>query len=64
MPDLSYAGLATANGETTSLMYLKTLRNEVPEEEKKRIYANLVEYCHLDNLAEMKLLEVLYGSAC
>ena len=37
-PNLSYADLATADGETTSLMYLKTLKNELPEEEKKRIY--------------------------
>lgn len=44
VPDLSYASLATADGETTSLMYVKTLKDEVPEEEKKRIYANLVEY--------------------
>ena len=60
VPDLSYAGLAIADGETASLMYLKTLKKGVPDEEKKRIYADLLEYCRLDTLAEVKLLEVLY----
>ncbi len=34
-PDLSYAGLAIADGETASLMYLKAPKNEVPEEENE-----------------------------
>ena len=59
-PDLSYAGLAIADGETASLMYLKTLKSELPEEEKERIYADLLEYCCLDTLAEVRLLEELY----
>jgi hypothetical protein len=57
--DLSYAGLAIADGETASLMYLKTLKSELPEEEKERIYADLLEYCCLDTLAEVRLLEEL-----
>jgi hypothetical protein len=62
-PDLSYAGLAIADGETASLMYLKTLKSELPEEEKERIYADLLDYCCLDTLAEVKLLEELYRTA-
>lgn len=60
VPDLSYAGLTIADGETASLMYLKSLKKDVPDEEKKRIWADLLEYCRLDTLAEVKLLEVLY----
>jgi hypothetical protein len=60
VPELSYAGLGIADGETASLMYLKAFKNEALEEEKKRIYADLVDYCRLDTLAEVKLLEVLY----
>ena len=59
-PDLSYAGLAIADGENAPLMYLKTLKSELPEEEKERIYADLLEYCCLDTLAEVRLLEELY----
>jgi len=60
VPDLNYAGLAIADGETASLMFLKALKNEVPEEEKKWIYTDLLEYCRLDTLAEVKILEELY----
>jgi hypothetical protein len=64
VPVLSYAGLAIADGETASLMYLKALKNEVVDEEKKRIYADLWKYCRLDTLAEVKLLEELYRTVC
>ena len=60
VPNLSYAGLAIADGETASLMFLKALKNEVSEEEKKWIYTDLFEYCRLDTLAEVKILEELY----
>lgn len=63
VPDLSYSGLAIADGETASLMYLKAHKNEVPEEEKKRIYADLLQYCLLDTLAEVKLLGELVRTA-
>lgn len=64
VPELSYAGLAIADGETASLMYLKALKNEVVDEEKKRIYVDLWKYCRLDTLAEVKLLEELYRAVC
>jgi hypothetical protein len=38
------------DGETAPLMYLKALKNQVPIEEKDRIYANLRKYCSLDTL--------------
>jgi hypothetical protein len=63
VPDLSYAGLAIADGETASLMYLKALKKEVSREEKEWIYADLLDYCRLDTLAEVRLLETLYRAS-
>jgi hypothetical protein len=63
VPALSYQGLAIADGETASLAYLATLQDEVTDEHKKKIYADLEEYCRLDTLAEVKLLEALYRAA-
>ncbi len=60
VPELSYSGLAIADGETASLMYIKALKNEISEEEKEKVYADLLDYCRLDTLAEVRLLEALY----
>jgi hypothetical protein len=62
-PDPNYVGLAIGDDETASIMYLKTLKKEVLEEEYDRIYTNLLEYCRLDTLAEVRLLEELYRLA-
>ena len=35
----------------------------VPEEEKDQIFEDLRQYCKLDTLAEVKLVEVLYNNA-
>ena len=64
VPDLSYTGLAIADGETASLMYLKAIKNEVPDDQKTMIYTDLRQYCLLDTLAKVKLLEVLYRAVC
>ncbi len=52
--------MAIADGETASLMYLKALKNEISEEEKEKVYEDLLDYCRLDTLAEVRLLEALY----
>ena len=64
VPDLSYSGLAIADGETASLMYLKAHKNDVLDDEKKRIFADLQQYCRLDTLAEVRLLAELYRAVC
>jgi hypothetical protein len=58
--DLSYDGISISDGQTASLMYLKVIKNEVSEEEKEKILRDLREYCKVDTLAEVKLLEILY----
>ena len=59
---LSYDDLAIRDGETASLMYLNCIKDAVSDQEKTRIFQDLKTYCALDTLAEVKLLEVLYGS--
>jgi hypothetical protein len=59
---LSYDDLIIRDGETASLMYLNCIKDAVSDQEKARIFQGLKSYCALDTLAEVKLLEVLYGS--
>ena len=60
VPDLTYRGLAISNGEVASITYNRCISGQVPEEEKKQIFDDLREYCKLDTLAEVRLVEVLY----
>ena len=60
VPDLSYDGISIADGQTASQMYLKTIKDEVLDEERKKIFRDLRKYCAMDTLAEVKLLEILY----
>ncbi len=60
VPDLSYNELTITDGETASAMYLNCIKESVPDVEKETIYKNLREYCALDTLAEVRLLDVLY----
>ncbi len=60
VPDLTYEGLAINNGEMASIYYSRCIRGLVPEEDKGQIFEDLREYCKLDTLAEVKLIEVLY----
>ena len=60
VPDLTYDGLAIANGEIASITYNRCIRGLVPEEEKPQIFQDLREYCKLDTLAEVRLVDILY----
>jgi len=60
VPDLTYEGLAISNGEVASITYNRCIRGMVPEEEKQQIFEDLREYCKLDTLAEVRLVEVLH----
>ena len=61
VPDLTYEGLAISNGEVASITYNRCISGQGPEEERKQIFDDLREYCKLDTLAEVKLVEVLYN---
>jgi hypothetical protein len=53
---LSYDGMGVSNGEEASLTWLR-LRNVVPAEEKVMLRKALLDYCRLDTLAMVKILE-------
>jgi len=63
VPELTYEGLAIENGEIASNTYSHCIRGLVPEEKKAQIFEDLREYCKLDTLAEVKLVDILYQSS-
>jgi len=63
VPDLSYDDLAIADGDSASAMYLNCVKDSISNADKKKIFKNLKDYCALDTLAEVRLLEVLYQYA-
>jgi hypothetical protein len=62
-PDMSYNGLAIADGQTASVRYVKAVRGMVDPAVAQRTYADLVEYCGLDTMAMVRLLDRLRGMA-
>lgn len=58
-PDMSYDGLAIADGQTASVAYLKAARGMLSAEEVEQLNANLLEYCGQDTFAMVRLLERL-----
>jgi len=56
-PDLSYADLGIGDGNTASVRYLRVVRGETQGEEAAAVLADLTEYCALDTLAMVRLLE-------
>lgn len=58
-PDMSYAGLSIGDGQTASVRYVKAVRGLVEPIVAEQTYADLVEYCGLDTLAMVRLLETL-----
>lgn len=57
--ELSYKGLGIADGNTASMRYLQTVTNQLPAEECATVYADLREYCAMDTMAMVRLLDVL-----
>jgi hypothetical protein len=60
--DAGYNGLAIRDGEAASLIYLQCIKDSISEQKKEKIYRDLIAYCGMDTLAEVKLLDVLYAS--
>lgn len=59
-PKLSYDNLEIQEGGTASEEYLRAISPETNAKERKKIFKNLKEYCGLDTMALVRLLEVLY----
>ncbi len=58
VPELSYETLSISDGGTAADAWLR-LRASSDPEEQKQIRGNLLEYCHLDTLAMVRILDEL-----
>ena len=56
-PDMSYADLAIADGQTASARYLRVLRGQTTGAEAEQVLDDLTEYCGLDTHAMVRLLD-------
>lgn len=64
-PDLSYDTLAgVADGEMAVNAYREAIAAETTPERRAEIERQLLEYCHLDTLALVRLWEVFRGEGC
>ena len=59
VPELSYEQLAIADGSQAGLAYEKLVHGGLALKEKEKVRANLLEYCRLDTMAMVKLVEHL-----
>jgi hypothetical protein len=59
VPEMSYEGMAVANGQHAGLAWESLVRGTVDEEERERTRKALLEYCAQDTLALVKLVEKL-----
>lgn len=62
-PDLTYAGLSIADGKTASARYLRVARGQAEPAEAEAILGDLAEYCALDTLAMVRLLDEMLRRA-
>lgn len=61
VPELSYKNLAIQGGGDACHIYTGIILGLVDREDKNKILNDLKEYCGLDTLAMVKLLEVIYA---
>lgn len=59
VPDLSYVGLAVADGETAITRFARMARGEISGEQVKITRRQLLAYCKLDTFAMVRLHETL-----
>lgn len=63
VPDLGYEDLEIQGGATASLIFLETLRNDMPDDERERLRSALRDYCGRDTEAMVRLVEALRAEA-
>lgn len=56
VPELSYKGLAVSNGEMAANSWLR-MHHEGDNGQNAELRQQLLEYCHLDTLAMVRILE-------
>lgn len=62
-PDLSYKELGIQNGGDAQGSYMRAVFGDMPGDEAKQTFADLLVYCALDTLAMVRIYEVLDGVA-
>lgn len=60
--DLSYEGLAVANGEVATLRWAEAVHGSAPASVREAIFADLRAYCATDTMAMVRLYEELLGA--
>ncbi len=63
VPDLSYKGLAVADGDTAITRFARMARGEITGTRIETARRQLLEYCKLDTLAMLRLHEALHTMA-
>lgn len=63
VPDLSYKGLAVADGDTAITRFARMARGEIKGSDIELTRAELLEYCKLDTFAMLRLHETLHAMA-
>ena len=59
VPELSYKSLAIQEGESASRTWMETVFKNKNTDMRDKIFSDLVEYCKMDTLAMVKILERL-----
>jgi len=62
VPELSYDNLDISDGAAASSSWLRIIQSK-NEEEKSSIRKQLLQYCHLDTLAMVRILEIMKNMA-
>jgi predicted RecB family nuclease len=62
VPEMSYDGMAVANGQDAGLAWESLIRGGLDQTERNRIEKALLDYCGQDTLALVKLVERLQNS--
>jgi len=63
VPDLSYEGLAVANGDAAIERFARMARGEITGADIERTRSHLLAYCKMDTLAMLRLHETLHAMA-
>ena len=59
VPEMSYEGMAVANGQDAGLAWESLVRGGLDQSERDRTRTALLDYCHKDTLALVRLLDAL-----
>jgi predicted RecB family nuclease len=59
VPDMTYEGMAVANGQAAGLAWESLVRENLDAAERERVRRALLDYCGQDTLALVRLLEKL-----